>query len=91
MGKSTSGQGEVHALLKATTPGCAIVALCNTNAMRTSLVLCPSSSMHACMFVYAEEAEQGCCQDLLVSTYSLHTVLGQLHVVLTCLPYNMLH
>lgn len=58
-----------HALLKATTSGCAIVALCNVSAMRTSLILCPSSSTHCehqalmHLFVYAQVAEQGCCAD----------------------------
>lgn len=37
--------------------------------------------MQACLYLYADLAEQEMCQDSLVSTYSLHTVLGQLHIV----------
>ena len=75
LGSSTSGQVEAHALLKASTTGCTSAALCNASAMRTSLISYPSSSMQACIFVYVDVAEQGCCQDLLVITSSLHTLL----------------
>jgi hypothetical protein len=65
LGASTSGQVEAHALLKATTADCTTAALCNASAMRTSVVLFPSSSMHAGIFVYVDVAEQGCFQNFI--------------------------